>query len=122
MLLKALEILGIKQRRITPRHHIRVARIGYFLAGFSIACWAPLIPYVQVILNLSTADVTKLVFCMGAGSICGMILAGFLTQKVGSKITYALSSLGTSLTLVILSFIPSFHIVFITIFPLENQA
>ena len=85
MLLKALEILGIKQRRITPRHHIRVARIGYFLAGFSIACWAPLIPYVQVILNLSTADVTKLVFCMGAGSICGMILAGFLTQKVGSK-------------------------------------
>ena len=115
MLLKALEILGIKQRRITPRHHIRVARIGYFLAGFSIACWAPLIPYVQVILNLSTADVTKLVFCMGAGSICGMILAGFLTQKVGSKITYALSSLGTSLTLVILSFIPSFHIVFITL-------
>ena len=115
MFYDALKILGIKNRPITARHHIRVARIGYFLAGFSIACWAPLIPYVQEILNLSTADVTKLVFCMGAGSICGMILSGVLTKKLGSKITYALSSFGTSLTLVILSFIPSFNVVFITL-------
>lgn len=115
MISQALQILGIRRKHVSARHHIRVARIGYFLAGFSIACWAPLIPYVKEILNLSAGDVTKLVFCMGLGSICGMLISGFLTQKLGSKITYTLSSLGTTFTLVILSFIPAFNTVLVVL-------
>ena len=108
-------IFGFNRKRITVRHQIKVAKIGYFLAGFSIACWAPLIPYVKDVLSLNTIEVAKLVLCMGIGSICGMILSGILTEFLGCKLTFALSSFFTTLSLIILSFIPSYHVVTVTL-------
>lgn len=99
-------------RRISARHQVYVARIGYFLCGFAVACWAPLIPIIQHRLELSTEAVGLLVFSFGIGSVSGMFIAGFALQYIGFKVTYAISCFTTALSICILALMPGYYVVF----------
>ena len=58
-------------------------RCGFFLAGFGLSVWAPLIPYVRERIPMSDATFGLLLLCVGAGSLSCMPLSGMLAVYVG---------------------------------------
>jgi predicted MFS family arabinose efflux permease len=60
-------------------------RIAFFVNGFSIAAWAPLVPFVKSRLGLSDGTLGLLLLWIGAGSVASMLLTGPLCSRFGSK-------------------------------------
>nr|WP_282560241.1 MFS transporter [Providencia alcalifaciens] len=60
-------------------------RISFFIAGFSLSCWAPLVPYAQQRIHADSAMLGTILLCLGLGAVIGMPTAGSLAGKVGSK-------------------------------------
>lgn len=86
------------------------ARIVFFAGGFTVASWAPLIPFVQAQLLLEPYVLGFLLLGLGVGSFVGMPLAGRLTQRIGARNAILLSGLASCLLLVVLSLVPGFYI------------
>ena len=84
------------------------ARIGFFTGGFTVASWAPLIPFVQSGLELSPMLLGTLLLGLGVGSFVGMPLAGTLSQRIGYRNAIGLSGLLSCLLLVCLTLMPSY--------------
>lgn len=60
-------------------------RVAFFITGFSISAWAPLVPYAKGRLGLDEATLGLLLLCLGIGSIVSMPLAGALTSRYGCR-------------------------------------
>jgi MFS family permease len=60
-------------------------RVAFFITGFSISAWAPLVPYARDRLGLDDAGLGLLLLCLGIGSIVSMPLAGALTVRYGCR-------------------------------------
>ncbi len=60
-------------------------RIAFFVNGFSIAAWAPLVPFVKSRLGVSNGTLGLLLLWIGVGSIASMLLTGPLCSRFGSK-------------------------------------
>ena len=60
-------------------------RIAFFIAGFGIAAWAPLVPFAKERLGIQEGALGTLLLCLGAGSIIAMPFAGVLTSRVGCR-------------------------------------
>ena len=84
------------------------ARIGFFTGGFTVASWAPLIPFVQSGLELSPMLLGTLLLGLGVGSFVGRPLAGTLSQRIGCRNAIGLSGLLSCLLLVCLTLMPSY--------------
>ncbi|QEY58783.1 MFS transporter [Pseudomonas sp. C27(2019)] len=57
------------------------SRIGYFIAGFGLAVWAPLVPYVRLHIPMTDATFGLLLLCIGVGSLCCMPASAMLTNR-----------------------------------------
>lgn len=57
------------------------SRIGFFIAGFGLAIWAPLVPYVRLHIPMTDATFGLLLLCIGVGSLCCMPLSAALTNR-----------------------------------------
>jgi predicted MFS family arabinose efflux permease len=82
-------------------------RIAFFIAGFGMAAWAPLVPFAKERLDIQDAALGTLLLCLGAGSIIAMPLAGVLTSRVGCRRVLILSVLIVCATLPMLAQISS---------------
>lgn len=60
-------------------------RLAFLVAGFGIACWAPLVPFAKQRLVVDDATLGLLLLCIGAGSVAAMIATGPLSARYGSK-------------------------------------
>ncbi len=60
-------------------------RAAFFIPGFALAAWAPIIPYVKVRAGLDDAVLGLVLLCLGAGSLMAMPLAGALTARQGCR-------------------------------------
>ena len=60
-------------------------RLIFFIAGFSIAAWAPLVPFVQTRSGIGNGGLGLLLLCFGVGSILAMPMAGALTARFGCR-------------------------------------
>jgi predicted MFS family arabinose efflux permease len=60
-------------------------RIAFFIAGFSMASWAPLVPLAKARAGLDDGALGLLLLALGMGSIAAMPLAGYLTSRFGCK-------------------------------------
>ena len=60
-------------------------RIAFFIAGFGLAAWAPLVPYAKARAGLDEATLGLLLLCLGAGSILAMPIAGLLATRFGCR-------------------------------------
>ncbi|HET6390194.1 MFS transporter [Hyphomicrobium sp.] len=61
-------------------------RVCFFVAGFTFAAWAPIVPYVKDRTDLGDSGLGLLLLCLGGGSVAGMPLAGWLSKKYGCRL------------------------------------
>ena len=73
----ALPVPGLPEHRST--------RAAFFVAGFGMAAWAPLVPYAKDRLAIGDGTLGLLLLCLGAGSIVTMPLAGALAARFGCR-------------------------------------
>lgn len=76
--------LGVVEQRST--------RVAFFIAGFGIAAWAPLIPYAKDRLAIDEGLLGLLLLCLGVGSIITMPLAGALATRFGCRVVILAAS------------------------------
>jgi predicted MFS family arabinose efflux permease len=72
---------------LTPnRPETRFAtRLAFLVAGFGVACWAPLVPFAKARLQVDDGALGLLLLCLGLGSIAAMLLAGVINARRGSR-------------------------------------
>ncbi len=98
------------------KKEINASKICFFLAGFSIASWAPLVPYIQEKLKLNDFELSRIILLMALGSLMGIALTKHLISFFGIKRTLVISSLALTIATVFLSLIPNFALTAILIF------
>ena len=76
----------------SPARDIKAAKFSFFLAGFSIAAWAPLVPYLKTRLDITHLELSQIILLMGAGSIIGMLITSILIKILGIRKTLGFSS------------------------------
>ena len=60
-------------------------RCAFLVAGFAMACWAPLVPFARARLGVEDGTFGLLLLAIGIGSIVAMPMAGALAARFGSK-------------------------------------
>ncbi|WDG46276.1 MFS transporter [Pseudomonas chlororaphis] len=92
------------QQQISPSRLEQMAtRIAFFIAGFGIAAWAPLVPYAKARAGLDEGTLGLLLLCLGVGSILAMPIAGVLAGRFGCRRVMAAGSLLICLALPLLA-------------------
>ncbi len=79
-------------RQIPGRQEQLSTRIVFFIAGFGMAAWAPLVPFAKIRANIDDGMLGLLLLCLGTGSIVAMPLAGALAARLGWRLVLALST------------------------------
>lgn len=98
------------KRKISMTSSERAARLAtrlsFLVAGFGIACWAPLVPYAKERLGVGDATLGLLLLCIGIGSVTAMILTGPLSARFGSKPVILAGGFGLAAVLPFLTLAP----------------
>jgi len=74
-------------------------RIAFLVAGFGIACWAPLVPFAKARLDVDDGVMGALLLCLGVGSVAAMMATGVFSARYGSKPVIVLAGFGLALIL-----------------------
>jgi predicted MFS family arabinose efflux permease len=82
-------------------------RLAFLVAGFGLACWAPLVPFAKARLGVDDGVLGILLLCLGGGAVVAMLGAGILGARFGSKPIIIAGSLGIVLTLPMLAIVAS---------------
>jgi MFS family permease len=69
-------------------------RLVFFVAGFAVSCWAPLVPYAKARLAVDERMLGILLLCLGIGSLLAMFLTGMLSARFGTRPVILASGLG----------------------------
>lgn len=82
-------------------------RAAFLVAGFGLACWAPLVPLAKARLGVDDGTLGLLLLCLGLGSVVAMQLAGPLTSRVGARPAVIVGGIGQAMLLPFLAFSPT---------------
>ena len=80
-------------------------RVAFFIAGFGVAAWAPLVPFAKTRASLDEGTLGLLLLCLGVGSIIAMPASGALVARYGCRRPLIVSTLVMCLTLPMLAVI-----------------
>ncbi|MGO3742626.1 MFS transporter [Kerstersia sp.] len=83
----------------------RATRLAFFIAGFGISSWAPLVPYAQARMQADAALLGSILLCLGLGAVLGMPTAGVWSGRAGTKPVIAAGALGILLALPLLAWL-----------------
>ncbi|WP_321791798.1 MFS transporter [Caballeronia sp. J97] len=78
-------------------------RLAFLAAGFSISCWAPLVPFAKQRLAVDDGVLGLLLLCLGVGSVVAMTFSGGLIARFGSKPVILFGGTGVALLLPLLT-------------------
>lgn len=78
-------------------------RVAFFIAGFGISAWAPLVPYAKDRLGVDAGELGLLLLCLGAGAIIMMPFAGVLAARFGCRLMIWIASLLICISLPLLA-------------------
>lgn len=92
---------------VIGKKEILAARMAFFIPGFAISTWAPMIPMVKEQLQLEDDVLGLLLLCIGVSAFIIMPIAGFLGQRFGCKRVMIVGSMGMALTVVGISLFPN---------------
>ncbi|MFB3303827.1 MFS transporter [Pseudomonas sp. AMR01] len=91
-------------------------RIAFFIAGFGIAAWAPLVPYAKARAHLNEGTLGLLLLCLGVGSIIAMPVAGALASRFGCRRVLTGGTVVICLALPILATVSSIPLLMVGLF------
>lgn len=60
-------------------------RAAFFIPGFVIATWAPIVPFAKARAGLDDATLGTVLLCLGLGSLVAMPLAGAMAARLGCR-------------------------------------
>jgi predicted MFS family arabinose efflux permease len=80
-------------------------RLAFLVAGFGLACWAPLVPFAKARLAVDDGVLGLLLLCLGIGSVVAMLLTGVLAARYGSKPVIVAGGLGMAVVLPLLAIV-----------------
>jgi len=80
-------------------------RLAFFVAGFGVACWAPLVPFAKLRLGVDDAVLGVLLLCIGLGSVVAMVATGAISARYGSRPVIVAGGIGLVLLLPILTLV-----------------
>lgn len=78
-------------------------RVAFFIAGFGMSAWAPLVPYAKQRAGLDEASLGLLLLCLGVGSLVTMPLTGLLAPRLGCRLLIVCAALVIAVTLPLLA-------------------
>lgn len=78
-------------------------RLAFLVAGFALACWAPLVPFAKQRLGVGDGALGTLLLCLGIGSVVAMLWAGWFSARHGSRPVVIAGGVGVALLLPLLS-------------------
>lgn len=82
-------------------------RLAFLVAGFGLACWAPLVPFARNRLAIDDGTLGLLLLCLGIGSILAMVLVGVLSARYGSRPLIIAGGFGLTVMLPFLAVAPT---------------
>jgi hypothetical protein len=82
-------------------------RLAFLVAGFGVACWAPLVPFAKARLGVDDGVLGLLLLCVGCGSVIAMLFTGALSAKYGSKPVIVAGGVGLAAVLPLLGVVAS---------------
>ena len=88
-----MESAAATSRLISDRREQASTRAAFFIAGFALSAWAPLVPFAKDRAGLDDAALGLLLLCFGAGSLAGMPLAGALASRLGCRAIIAAATI-----------------------------
>ena len=72
--------------QLIPGKYAQLAtRLVFFIVGFCVSAWAPLVPLVKARAGLDEGALGLLLLCLGVGSISAMPVAGYLVGRHGCR-------------------------------------
>lgn len=104
---------GISSRRRGQQHATRAA---FFILGFAVSAWAPVVPFVKTRAGLNDAALGLVLLCLGAGSLIAMPLAGAFTARLGCRKVLVTALLMICPILPALSLVESTWLLCVTLF------
>lgn len=81
----------------------KATKHSFFIAGFAIASWAPLVPYAQARLQADPATLGNILLCLGLGAVIGMPLARTLSGRLGARSIIVAAALSLVISLPLLA-------------------
>lgn len=78
-------------------------RLAFLVAGFALACWAPLVPFAKQRLGVGNGTLGALLLCLGIGSVAAMLWAGWFSARRGTRPVVIAGGLGVALLLPLLA-------------------
>ena len=91
-------------------------RIAFFIAGFGMAAWAPLVPYAKLRTGADDGQLGLILLCMGLGSILTMPFTGPLAGRVGCRRLLVAGGIGMAAMLPLLAALPTVYTVAAALF------
>lgn len=95
---------------------IRSNRMGFLAAGFAIAAWAPIIPFIKDRFALDEHGLGLLLLCVGAGSLFSSPLSGVLTSRFGCKIPIFGATITWAICIALISVINNIYLMALVLF------
>jgi predicted MFS family arabinose efflux permease len=77
-------------------------RLAFFVGGFGLSCWAPLIPFMREKLHLDPGVLGTLLLCLGLGSVSAMVMTGAISARFGSRAIIILSGFSLAMAVMLL--------------------
>ena len=69
-------------------------RLAFFVAGFAMACCAPLFPFIKANVGADEGQFGVLLLCLGLGSILAMPVTGVISARKGARPMVLLGGVG----------------------------
>ncbi len=91
-------------------------RLAFWVAGFGIAAWAPLVPFARQRLQVDDGTLGLLLLCLGIGSVAAMSRTGPLCTRHGSRPVIIAGGVGMVLLLPMLTVVGATWTMALTLF------
>ncbi len=101
---------------LEERRMIFSNRVSFWIAGFCLAAWAPMIPYVKDRFALDEHDLGLLLLCVGIGSFISMPTSGYLSSRFGCRLPIYASTFVVAACLVGIPWITDLNVLRVVLF------
>ncbi|WP_241576240.1 MFS transporter [Rosenbergiella collisarenosi] len=106
----------MREDKINTASQRMATRSAFFIAGFAMGVWAPLVPYARQRLELDEKSLGSLLLCLGLGSLLTMLFSGKLVGRFGCRSIITLGALCIASVLPLLATVHSLPLMIVSLF------